>query len=192
MAKDTPANPWQTAGIWLGVAFLAFLGVGAYLVFWGGFDVAADTPHSQAVAWLANTTRTHSIRAQAAAITLPVGFGDDTQVKAGAAEYGEMCASCHLGPGVERSEISQGLYPRAPELANGSTLSPAEQFWVIKHGVKMTGMAAWGPTHSDAVLWSIVAFLQKLPSLSAGQYAEMTKDAAEGHEHVMKEMPGMK
>ncbi|MGH9594189.1 MAG: c-type cytochrome, partial [Bryobacteraceae bacterium] len=109
---------------------------------------------------------------------------------AGAAEYAEMCSSCHLGPGVERTEISQGLYPRAPEFARGSALTPEEEFWVVKHGIKMTGMPAWGVTHSDRIIWSIVAFLRKLPALSPAEYKALTKDASETHDR-MEDMPGM-
>ena len=58
--------------------------------------------------------------------------------------------------------------------------APEELFWVIKNGVKMTGMPAWGPTHSDAKLWAIVAFLEKLPQMSAQQYQEMDKTAGPG------------
>jgi len=51
-----------------------------------------------------------------------------------------MCSGCHLAPGMKRTEISRGLYPRAPELRHKTDLTPAEQFWIVKHGVKMTGM----------------------------------------------------
>jgi mono/diheme cytochrome c family protein len=62
----------------------------------------------------------------------------------GAAEYDDMCSGCHLAPGQEKTEISKGLYPSPPELSRGNDLNPAEQFWVLKHGIKMTGMPAWG------------------------------------------------
>src|SRR3546814_3671518 len=75
-----------------------------------------------------------------------------------------MCAGCHLGPGVERSELSQGLYPQAPELAKHSHLGPAEQFWIIKHGVKLSAMPAWGKTHPDPLIWDMVAFVRRLRS----------------------------
>jgi hypothetical protein len=45
-----------------------------------------------------------------------------------------------------------GQYPRAPELRRKTNLTPAEQFWIVKHGVKMTGMPAWGVTHDDDLL----------------------------------------
>lgn len=175
---------------WAVFAMVAVLLIVGAAGIYGGYNVAADEPHSAFVTWLADTTRRNSIAAHARGIDIPAGFGGDVQIRAGAAEYGEMCSSCHLGPGVELSEISQGLYPRAPELARGSPLSPEQEFWVVKHGIKMTGMPAWGTTHSDEIIWSIVAFLRKLPSLSPDQYRDLTKDAATEH-NAMKNMPGM-
>ena len=50
--------------------------------------------------------------------------------------------------------------------------------WVIKHGIKATGMPAWGPTHDDETLWSVVAFLQKLPALDEKSYRDLVGKAA--------------
>lgn len=86
---------------------------------------------------------------------------------------------------MESSEISQGLYPRAPDFRHGTGLKPQQAFWVIKHGIKMTGMAAWGVTHSDDLIWDMVAFLGKLPSLSASEYRAAVGNAAEEHEHAI-------
>lgn len=192
MPPGNSPNPLYKYLCWAGFAgIVAALGAGA-VGLTGGYNVAADAPHTAPVLWLANTARINSIAVHAKGIALPAGFGSADQVKAGASEYAEMCAQCHLGPGVERSEISQGLYPRAPELAKGDSLTPEERFWVIKHGIKMTGMPAWGVTHDDKIIWSIVAFLQKLPTLSADEYKDMTKGAAKEHDEAMKDMPGMK
>ena len=76
--------------------------------------------------------------------------------------------------------------PEPPELQETvEEWKPAELFWVIKNGVKMTGMPAWGPTHSDEKIWAIVAFLEKLPQMTADQYEEMDQRAGpdEGDEH---------
>lgn len=99
-------------------------------------------------------------------IDVIIVFSGSYNVAGDTSEYAEMCSQCHLAPGVEKPEISQGLYPNVPEFARGDPLNRAEQFWVIKHGIKFTSMPAWGPTHSDGPLWDIVAFARKLPSLS--------------------------
>jgi mono/diheme cytochrome c family protein len=162
--------------------------VAASLVHMGSFDVAADTPHSQPVFWLMNTVRESSIAVRAAGITVPSDLTDAKRIVSGAAQYDEMCSFCHLAPGMKRTEISRGLYPRAPELRRGSSLKPAEEFWVVKHGLKMTGMPAWGVTHDDELLWDVVAFLRKLPELSADQYQELVKSAPMSHDKMMQEM----
>ncbi len=70
--------------------------------------------------------------------------------------------------------------------SNGTALTPAEEFWVIKHGIKMSGMAAWGKTHSDQLIWDMVAFLRRLPQLSPAVYAQMVKNAPAEHHMLMK------
>jgi hypothetical protein len=90
---------------------------------------------------------------------------------------------------MEKTEISQGLYPQAPELSRGLAHSPGEEFWVIKHGIKMTAMPAWGRTHSDDLIWDMVAFVRVLPKLSADQYQAAVKSAPMNHDAIMRAMP---
>jgi mono/diheme cytochrome c family protein len=168
-----------------GVVLVLLLGA---VVLLGGYNIAADAPHTRPVAWLLQTVRDHSIAARAKGVVVPAELDSGARSAAGAGLYNEMCSGCHLGPGLEPSEISHGLYPRAPELSRGSPLSPAEEFWVIKHGIKMTGMAAWGPTHNDTLIWNMVAFLQKLPGMSAAQYQQAVKNAPQDHDEMMKDM----
>ena len=111
---------------------------------------------------------------------------DAKRVAAGAGLYAEMCTGCHLGPGIAPTELSQGLYPQAPELARGDDLSPAEQFWTIKHGVKLSAMPAWGKTHSDDLIWDMVAFIRQMPKLSPEQYKKLAASAPESHEEMME------
>ena len=162
--------------------------VAAVLVHMGSFDVAADKPHSQPVFWLMNTVRERSVAIRAADIIVPGDLAEAKRIASGAAQYDEMCSLCHLAPGMKRTEISRGLYPRAPELRRKSELTPAEQFWVVKHGLKMTGMPAWGVTHNDELLWDVVAFLRKLPELTADQYQTLVKSGPKSHDEMMHEM----
>jgi mono/diheme cytochrome c family protein len=171
-----------------GVAILAIIGAAALVIFSGLYNIAADVPHSQPIYWLMQTARDRSIAGHAASIVAPDDLADPERVAAGAGLYAEMCSGCHLAPGMERTEISRGLYPRAPELRRGVDLTPAEEFWVAKHGIKMTGMPAWGVTHSDKLLWDVVAFLQKLPDLSPDEYQALSKSAPKTHDEMMQEM----
>lgn len=185
---------WERAGI-AGVVAGIIIAVGVIagaLIYSGFYNVAADAPHTQFVYWLADTVRDRSVATRASGIKLPPDLESPQRISAGAGLYAEMCSGCHLAPGMEKTEISQGLYPRAPELAQSTDLTPAEEFWIIKHGIKMSGMAAWGKTHNDTLIWDMVAFLQKLPALSPVEYKAVVKSAPEDHDEMMREMPAMK
>jgi mono/diheme cytochrome c family protein len=177
---------WNAAWPWL-VAWSLLLLVAAVAIYAGLYNIAADVPHTQPVYWLLETLRERSVAARARDIVVPSNLDDANRISKGAGQYAEMCSGCHLAPGMKRTEISQGLYPRAPELRRGSDVTPAEQFWIVKHGVKMTGMPAWGITHDDELLWDVVAFLRKLPKLTPEQYETMVKNAPK-HEEIMQEM----
>jgi len=149
----------------------------------GVFNVAADDPHWAATRWLLEAARDRSIATRAGGIIVPP-LGDPKQIAIGAEHYSQMCAKCHLAPGTESSELRRGLYPQPPNLVDASDLSPQETFWIIKHGLKMTGMPAWGATHDDGSIWAIVAFLHKLPELSPEAYrAIVGAQSADAHPH---------
>ena len=168
-------------------ALALLIGAAVVAIYAGLYNIAADVPHTQPVYWLLDTIRQRSVIARARDIAVPQDLNDADRISKGAGQYAEMCSGCHLAPGMKRTEISHGLYPRAPELRRGSDLTPAEQFWIIKHGVKMTAMPAWGVTHDDELLWDVVAFLRKLPEMTPEQYETAVKNAPK-HEQLMHEM----
>jgi len=184
----SPAKRWWLGAALIGSAILTVIGAASLVVYMGAYDIAADSPHSQAVFWFMTTIRERSVAAGAKGIVAPPNLTDPKRIASGTAQYEEMCSGCHLAPGMKKTEISQGLYPRAPELRRGSSLSPAEEFWVVKHGLKMTGMPAWGVTHNDEILWDIVAFLRKMPALTADQYQALVKSASKTHDEMMRGM----
>ena len=172
----------------VGGALFVVIGAASLVIYAGIYNVAADIPHTEPVFWLLKTVRERSIAVRAAGVVVPGDLADPKRVAVGAGQYAEMCSFCHLAPGMKRTEISRGLYPRAPELRRGGDLTPAEEFWVVKHGVKMTGMPAWGVTHNDEILWDVVAFLRKLPELTPDEYQALVKSAPKTHDEMMQEM----
>ena len=179
---------WLVAAL-LGGTPIVLIGVLALAIYAGLYDIAADEPHSQPVFWLMQMVRDRSIVAHATD-SVPVDLSNPKRIASGAVQYEEMCSTCHLAPGMKRTEISWGLYPRAPELRRGSRLTSAEQFWVVKHGIKMTGMPSWGVTHDDELLWDIVAFLRKMPELTADEYQALVRSAPKTHEEMTQESGG--
>jgi mono/diheme cytochrome c family protein len=166
------------------VVLVVVLGASAS-IYAGVYDVAATEPHWPVTTWLLETARTRSIKLHAAGIQVPAKLSDPANVLIGVDHYAAHCAVCHGAPGVPKGEIAQGLYPQPPDLAKTAPLhSPAELFWIVKHGIKMTGMPAWRD-HSDDELWATVAFVEQLPSMSEQEYSRlvMASVAHGGHHH---------
>ena len=165
-------------------AIVVLLLSGFVVIYAGIYDVAATAPHWRVTVWLIETARIRSIKAHAAEIQTPPGLDDPAKVVIGIGHYAAHCAVCHGAPGVPKGDIPHGLYPQPPDLAYPSShYTPAELFWIVKHGIKMTGMPAWSD-HSDEELWAIVAFLQKLPGMSEQEYAKLViASMAQGGHH---------
>jgi mono/diheme cytochrome c family protein len=149
-------------------ALLAFIYSGLY-------DVAASAPDAGVVGWALGTIQSRSVHRRAEEVTVPP-LENPEMIRQGLVHYHQMCATSHGAPGVPISVIGQGLNPPPPELA-GEAEEPGELFWVTKHGIKMTGMPAFGVTHDDEELWAIVAFLQKMPEMSAEEYQAVVRSA---------------
>ncbi len=156
--------------------------VGAGVVYFGVINVGADEPHSDPVYALLSTARDRSIEVRSRDIEVP-DLSDVALIRAGAGNYNSMCIGCHLAPGIAGTELSNSLYPAPPNLSKlGVDGNPAAAFWIIKHGIKSTGMPAWGKSMADPYIWGMVAFLQQLPSLDAEQYNALATSSG-GHQH---------
>ena len=165
-----------TLSILSAVAVLAVAG----FVWSGIYNIGADDQHTRPVYALMETMRERSIEARASKLKVP-DLKDPARVTQGAGNYNAMCMGCHLAPGMDATEMSKGLYPAPPNLTN-ETVEAAEAFWVIKHGIKASGMPAWGKSMEDEYIWNMAAFLQELPKLNAAQYQTMVASSG-GHSH---------
>lgn len=158
---------------WLVLLILLLVGAGVFIVS-GAYNFAADEPHWSTTEALIGYARHRSVDAQAADITVPKDLSAPSRLAGGAEQYQAMCAGCHLAPGQDSSALRDGLYPRPPDLTDHGIHDPRSAFWVIKHGIKMSGMPAWGTSHDDETLWDLVALLQTLPELSESQWSTLT------------------
>lgn len=158
---------------------LAVLAVAGFV--WSGiYNIGADDQHTRPVYALMETMRERSIEARASKLKVP-DLRDPARVTQGAGNYNAMCMGCHLAPGMDATEMSKGLYPAPPNLTK-ETVEAGEAFWVIKHGIKASGMPAWGKSMDDEYIWNMAAFLQELPKLNAAQYQAMVASSG-GHSH---------
>jgi mono/diheme cytochrome c family protein len=151
---------------------LAMLVAGAGVFIYSGlYNLGADDHHSKTVLALMQILRDRSIHVRSKDIKVP-NLEDPQLILKGAGQYAAMCTGCHLTPGMRDSEIRPGLYPEPPNLSQ-VRVDPQDAFWVIKHGIKMSAMPAWGLSHDDPTIWSMVAFLQKLPDMTRAQYKDI-------------------
>jgi mono/diheme cytochrome c family protein len=166
---------------WIGGLVLIVLILCVVLIGTGAYDVAADEPHWKVTQSVMEKVRSASVERRSAHIEVPP-LGDATLITSGAGNYDAMCAGCHLKPSVDATEMSRGLYPAPPNFTTRPPADDAAAFWVIKHGIKMSGMPAWGQSMEDEYIWGLVAFLKELPDMSADRYRELV-EASGGHQH---------
>lgn len=139
----------------------------------GAYDVGAAAGESGFMSWVLSTTSDHSMESHGAQIQAPA-LDRSGMLETGFREYHEECQQCHGGPGVKPGEFAKGLEPDPPDLGDAAKeFSPGVLFWTAKHGIKFTGMPAFGATHPDSVLWAITAFVTRLPRISPQQYRAM-------------------
>ncbi len=156
----------------LSAAIVALIG-GAAFVYSGMFNVAANEPHSPAVYWLLEQARVRSIQVHAAGLAAPPGYDEQSKVAEAAGHFSEHCSTCHGGPGVKPSIWTQGMYPSPPNLKQvAARYTPGELFWILKNGIKMSAMPAMA-SDGDEMLWSTVAFLERLPTLSEDDFNDL-------------------
>ena len=158
---------------------------GAGYLYSGVYNVGATERHWDLTYWLLETARDRSIEVHAAGIPVPAELGDHDKILLGTEHFAAHCAVCHGAPGVPKGDIAKGLYPQPPNLADAAKqFSTAELFWIVKNGIKMSGMPSWAD-HSDDELWATVAFIEKLPGITEQDYAQllMASMARGGYHH---------
>jgi len=152
----------------LAAGAIAFVGLGIY-------DIGADDHHTKIVLAIIEQLRERSIVTRARGIVVP-NLADPEKIAAGARRYAALCTQCHLAPGVSKSALRAGLYPHPPNLAQEEVLDAQHTFWVIKHGIKMSAMPAWGKTEDDTEIWELVAFIRQLPQMTPESYASLSRE----------------
>ncbi len=143
----------------------------AAFVHFGLYDISATDQHLPPTYHLMELTMRRSVERRGADIEVPA-LGGEAQLAQGAAIYRRHCVQCHGAPGVAPEPFALGLTPHAaPLVQTGREWRPGELFWVVKHGIKMTGMPAWEFRLAEAEIWALVAFIRlRLPYVSPAEY----------------------
>ena len=109
----------------------------------------------------------------------------DDILRKGASEYREMCVPCHGTPRGERGEFGRTMKPQPPDLAHvARERELREVFWVVQHGIRHTGMPAFGTTHSEDDLWAIATFVERFDEMTPAELERWMRHAeAESGSH---------
>lgn len=179
---------------WVIVVEVAVCVIAALVVQFGGFPMGADAHASRLEAQLGHWTHNSWVKHHAPDVADPVAVNDQT-LMAGAKLYEGNCAACHGGENYTRSPLGRGVYPGAPQFMRFVEFmrthpnfkmhkgTPAQEqarddhsFFVIKHGIRFTGMPAWKYNMTDTEIWEVVNFMHHmghLPPEVAAAWKEM-------------------
>lgn len=155
----------------VGLTTAALLVAGS-VIYVGWYDISATRPHTAAVNQLIETTLTRSVSVRAKSIRVP-NLDDPADIQDGFGLYRAHCVQCHGAPGVAPEPYALGLNPAPASLVESAReRSAGEVFWLIRQGIKMTGMPAWQYRLTDHQIWDVVAFMRVLPTLSPTDYRQ--------------------
>lgn len=166
-----PRRLLKQGAVWLGI-FAAAAFVGAILFAWSGlYSVAATKGHFVGFEIFLEFGMRSSVRTHAMGIETPANLDDPALIERGAGHFQGACTPCHGGPGQQSSAVVTVTTPHPPDLARSvPTWESHELFWIVKHGLKYTGMPGWPTQRRDDEIWSMVAFLRNLPTLDTESY----------------------
>ncbi|HVF62445.1 MAG TPA: c-type cytochrome [Casimicrobiaceae bacterium] len=174
----------------IAAALAILVGVPTALVWYGAYDVSATDQHFASTYWLLDIGMRRSVVMRARSIEAPP-LDDPAKVARGTRLYSEHCAICHGAPGIAPSEFALGLTPSPANLVHTARhWKPAELYWAISEGIKMSGMPAWSYRLSNEEMWSIVALLRVMPGMTPFEYRQhVERTTASGPADVRRSPP---
>ena len=148
--------------------------IGLLVMLSGAIPIKASSGHWPITKWLLSFSMSRSVSTHSTGIKAPANLNDPDIVMKGAGHFETGCAPCHGSPIWNKPRIAQGLLPVPPDLKyKVSEWTPEELFYIVKHGVKFTGMPAFPSQKRDDEVWDVVAFLLQFPDLDEAGYREM-------------------
>ncbi|TVV75370.1 c-type cytochrome [Sphingomonas solaris] len=153
------------------VAAFVTLALAGLLFAWSGiFNIAASSGHWPVTDWFLHWAMRNSVRTHAA-FSVPKDAADPTGMVSAAGHFDASCAICHGAPGRRPSPVMQAATPPAPDLAvNAREWSDRQIFWILRHGVKYTGMPAWPALDRTDEIGRMTAFVRALPTMTQARY----------------------
>lgn len=152
------------------ITIASLLLLGLIFIYSGIYNIAASKGHNPVVRWVLNTIQERSIIVHASNDTIK----PSEDIASGIKSFSSMCVMCHDSPIQQRWDPASSMTPKPPELHHAAQeWSISELYWIVEHGIKMTGMPAFGLSHKRNELIEIVSFVDRLPAISADEYRQL-------------------
>lgn len=142
----------------------------------GGMDTRSAPGSLETV--VAQAVRRWSVPSRYRTLKNPVACSSSEVIGAAREHWADHCATCHGNNGSGDTMLGRTMYPRPPEMRGPGTQeqTDGELYYVIKNGVRLTGMPAFGaPGDNDASSWQLVCFIRHLPQMPPEEELEMRK-----------------
>jgi mono/diheme cytochrome c family protein len=139
--------------------------------------------------WIARRARDAAIPVDAKARANPLPKTEENLAEA-RAHWADHCASCHGNDGSGDILMGKRMYPPAPDMRQPATqnLSDGELFFIIRNGIRLTGMPAWGGSdHNAEDSWKLVHFIRHLPNSRLEERKQMEKLNPKSPEELKEE-----
>lgn len=154
---------------------LGVAGLGAF-GYSGIYNISAIAPHSGPVYKLLEFAMRRAVKVRAGSIDAPADLEDRRRIENGLVLYRQHCLQCHGAPGVSPHPVAMGMQPSPGNLvAAAREWTPSEIYWLIRYGVKMSGMPAWQYRISDPEIWDTVAFVGAQAKMAPIEYQEWSR-----------------
>lgn len=155
-------------------AVMVVLGIGGFLTALSGVvPIKASSGHWAITRWILEFSKARSVATHTLGMTVPE-LDHPSLILKGAGHFESGCAPCHGSPSQEKSRVAEYMLPSPPRLQQTNLeWDPAELFYIVKHGIKFTGMPSWPTQKRDDEVWAMVAFLRQLPQLDGAGYQRL-------------------
>ena len=175
--SETPPSsqkPGWKRWLVMSAVLLVLMHLGGFLVATEGIiSIKASSGHWAVTRWFLNFAKERSVTTHTLGKKAPPLDAPWMAVK-GATHYETGCRSCHGSPDTPQPHVAKRMTPPPPSLASiNSKFEPVELFYIIKHGIKFTGMPAWPAEKRDDEVWAMVAFLLIYPEMGPADYPRL-------------------
>ncbi len=151
--------------VWITVSILILVLVGGGVIA-SQFDLSALPEPGRTETLLATKAKHFFVRRASRAGLPPAPTDMQASIEEGDKLFGTDCSECHGNSGRKPTDAGRWMYPRSADLGSAEVqaYSDRELFWIVKNGIRLSGMPAFGRVESDEHIWDLVRFVRTLPA----------------------------